>query len=980
MAKASFMSMRWLRLHIKEIIWATVILFVGSIFIIGYGTSRAIKRQEERKKLAEEAERRIAAQKNAIPANLQDKLHLPVAHISYPTANASLTTIIDVQTLWRAVKDTPEYQQIEAMPAGIKDFYKNMIKERALDTLITMALVQLYAQANNIKPQITAQALIERDKQQITPVEFERELRRKGLTQEEWGVERLKQVTMQAVAQSIIQPVPPASATEDFLRAYYEKNKMRFKQDDQVSFNHLLISPSDFAGKTKITDEAIKSYFDAHRQDFMSSKRIQVSHIMIKPEDPAFLSTISVSDREIRRRYTDNIDKYKEGEKVRARHILIKPKNSFDNTFPGFKANFRNFTRKETDNGVIYSFDAGLSNLGPDTNLSFETFAIKTTDGKIYYPTSTSQSEAENPLELPLTGSTKSAVMGKVAIHTEKGSEAAELIVKDKAITATFDISAAFDTEKAFAAAKAEAEKILAEINSGKSFEEMAKAKSQDTGSAQKGGDLGVFGRGAMVKPFEDAAFSSNVNQITGPVKSQFGYHLIKVEEKIPEKVKSLDEVRPQLVLEYKKEQADMKASSILESVRSKLIYKSDTIENLVKLHSMGASRNNKGVLPIFFKGEITDDYSPEQKKILIDELSDDGISIAPKIEDALFVMEPGQVSEVIKTNNAYHVFVLHKILEPIQLSLTASLKAKIHKILEKEAQEKMAKSAAEKLKRDYPNASIEFLAKTYKPDDNEIKTAFGPLPFSNNPGFSSYELSDGIGKFSADGRTYLPEIHKTILNLVKDKNFKGKIAGPLKSELGYHFIEVTSYEGDRYENFDDIKDKIKRMVTLEPSEKDIEKAFEENKDKFDNPATRKIRQIVVTDERRANELYDRLKKGEIFALLAKKYSIDSGSAQNGGLIPPVKKGQLSPELDKQVWALKKGEFTKPVKTPYGYVIAYLDADEIPGSQASLTPDVISMLKRKLKQEIQEEVWASFLKGLMNQAHVIRHPQAISEI
>jgi parvulin-like peptidyl-prolyl isomerase len=97
-------------------------------------------------------------------------------------------------------------------------------------------------------------------------------------------------------------------------------------------------------------------------------------------------------------------------------------------------------------------------------------------------------------------------------------------------------------------------------------------------------------------------------------------------------------------------------------------------------------------------------------------------------------------------------------------------------------------------------------------------------------------------------------------------------------------------------------------------------------------------------------------------------------------LTPPVKKGQLSKDLDEKVWNLKKGEFTQPVKTPYGYVIAYLESDEIPGSEATMTPEVISGIKRKLRQDIQNEVWMAFIKGLNHQAYVIRHPKAISEI
>jgi len=74
-----------------------------------------------------------------------------------------------------------------------------------------------------------------------------------------------------------------------------------------------------------------------------------------------------------------------------------------------------------------------------------------------------------------------------------------------------------------------QAQDILAEAKSGEDFANLAKIHSQDTGSAQNGGDVGYFAAGQMVKPFEEAAFAVKVGEIVGPVQSQFGLHIIKV-------------------------------------------------------------------------------------------------------------------------------------------------------------------------------------------------------------------------------------------------------------------------------------------------------------------------------------------------------------------------------------------------------------------------------------------------------------------
>ena len=78
--------------------------------------------------------------------------------------------------------------------------------------------------------------------------------------------------------------------------------------------------------------------------------------------------------------------------------------------------------------------------------------------------------------------------------------------------------------------AKAKAEELKKKIAGGEKFEDVAKAESDDTGSGARGGELGAFGRGDMVEEFEKAAFEAKPGDMVGPVRTQFGYHLIKVE------------------------------------------------------------------------------------------------------------------------------------------------------------------------------------------------------------------------------------------------------------------------------------------------------------------------------------------------------------------------------------------------------------------------------------------------------------------
>lgn len=96
--------------------------------------------------------------------------------------------------------------------------------------------------------------------------------------------------------------------------------------------------------------------------------------------------------------------------------------------------------------------------------------------------------------------------------------------------------------------AKAKAEAILAELKGGAKFEEVARARSEDPGSAARGGDLGFFGPGRMVKPFEEAVRKLQPGALSEVVETQFGYHIIRLEEARPAGVPPFEEIKDALV------------------------------------------------------------------------------------------------------------------------------------------------------------------------------------------------------------------------------------------------------------------------------------------------------------------------------------------------------------------------------------------------------------------------------------------------
>ncbi|MBS0395644.1 MAG: SurA N-terminal domain-containing protein, partial [Proteobacteria bacterium] len=161
-------------------------------------------------------------------------------------------------------------------------------------------------------------------------------------------------------------------------------------------------------------------------------------------------------------------------------------------------------------------------------------------------------------------------------------------------------------------AAKKKAEEVYAlAAKPGADFAALAKQYSQDAGSAAQGGDLGFAERSFFVGPFADAVFTMQPGQVKGPVKTQFGYHVIKLEAIQPGKIKPFDEIRPELEREYRKAEADRRFGELQEKLEQLAFESSGSLEPVAK--ALGVAVRD---VPEFYKGLAGDALAQNTKVV----------------------------------------------------------------------------------------------------------------------------------------------------------------------------------------------------------------------------------------------------------------------------------------------------------------------------------------------------------------------------
>ena len=187
-------------------------------------------------------------------------------------------------------------------------------------------------------------------------------------------------------------------------------------------------------------------------------------------------------------------------------------------------------------------------------------------------------------------------------------------------------------SESADNSAKEKALAILEEAKKGKDFAALARKHSEGP-SASQGGDLGYFSRGQMVKPFEEVAFSLKKGEIGGPVKTQFGWHLIKVDDRKAAVVKTLPEVRDQIEASIKRDMAREMANERMLTLMDQMPYDID-LATYAAQHGLTVKET---------------DFFPKDEAI-------PGFGSDEQLLRSINVLEKGEVSDIIEHQGKFHL------------------------------------------------------------------------------------------------------------------------------------------------------------------------------------------------------------------------------------------------------------------------------------------------------------------------------------
>jgi peptidyl-prolyl cis-trans isomerase D len=288
--------------------------------------------------------------------------------------------------------------------------------------------------------------------------------------------------------------------------------------------------------------------------------------------------------------------------------------------------------------------------------------------------------------------------------------------------------------EKGVAEAQHRAEDLLKQLKSGANFEDLARKNSEDPGSAKQGGSLGWIGKGRTVPEFEKAAFSLPKGQISDLVKSSYGFHIIRVDDKQDAHMKTLDEVKAEIEPLLKQQKAQQLAQKQAEDLLQ-----------AAKAQGLDAAAAAKG-LPV-----VTSDFFGRKDLV-------PGLGPAPQLMDAVFTASEKSPPELASTSQGVAVFQLLAV-KPQSTPTFEEIRSKVEQeflnersniLLTQKTQELSDRAKTEHdLKKAAKELGAEIKTSDFVPPDGQVPdigsmTGAASVAFTLKPGDISGPINSG--------------------------------------------------------------------------------------------------------------------------------------------------------------------------------------------------------------------------------------------
>jgi peptidyl-prolyl cis-trans isomerase D len=332
---------------------------------------------------------------------------------------------------------------------------------------------------------------------------------------------------------------------------------------------------------------------------------------------------------------------------------------------------------------------------------------------------------------------------------------------------------------------KKRAEEVLQKIKEGADFAAMARQYSEEPGAAENGGDLGYFTKGKMVEPFEKVAFSLKKGEVSDLVRTEFGYHIIKVEDVLGEN--PYEEAKPGIQTILKREKAQELARQRADEVYQKALETKD-LKQTAEATGLPLKTSN-----LFARMEPV---GPEM-----------GILIP--FQEAAFTLSPGEISQVVEVPGAgFYILQLVEKKDSYIPSLEEAREQVKEKIIDDKAMELAEKKANEFLAELKAGASWESLLEKYQ------LTPVKPEPFNRR-----WFLNDMADKSE--------EIIRTAFSLEVNQ-----VSDPIKTPGGFVLLKVVEKPGIDEKKFQEEKENLRRSLLQQKQSTAYREFIEELKKK----------------------------------------------------------------------------------------------------------------------------------------------------